>query len=513
MGNEASSVATAIGQSETLGEEESSGGTGFCGDGVQSGAEECDDGNQDDADACTNACLLPKCGDGVLQSSNAELCEPGQVTERCWDQGAEWGGEVSCTEGCTMLSTETCFAWQESTPALAQRIELGIGDIEFDNAGNAMLLALARDSASNYEAYASRFDVGTGTWSALDPLIEDNSGPFFVQYPLALAVSPDGDSLAVIHVQRGNDHQLYAVRYDIDAGRWSNPALLGPGQRPSLDVDSMGNAVLLSHDLDYQLVFSRYSATTGAWTMPTRVAPDIEDLGVYGLHVDDAGNAVSLGTGASGSGTAWYFSTLDNDTGEWQSDQVSLLPSSGSASALMAGAGREGTVLFATSSYVGDVQRLDAYDYRPSAGRLNGPTNIASFSNSRLAIGNEGHGVIAFFDGITWSMRRFDPGTRQWIAPQPMPISDSIDALAIDGEGNLLVAVGNTSFGIKRGLRYDVGAGAWSSAVDLFVPQQGLFSGFAHVRMDPFGRAVFAVTEGPGGYGPSNSLYLRRLSE
>ena len=36
-----------------------------CGDGVLGGIEQCDDGNTVDADACTNACRLPRCGDGI----------------------------------------------------------------------------------------------------------------------------------------------------------------------------------------------------------------------------------------------------------------------------------------------------------------------------------------------------------------------------------------------------------------------------------------------------------------
>ena len=53
----------------------------FCGDGfLESGsAEECDDGNEVDNDACGNDCLLPVCGDGVVEG--AEQCDDGNLVD------------------------------------------------------------------------------------------------------------------------------------------------------------------------------------------------------------------------------------------------------------------------------------------------------------------------------------------------------------------------------------------------------------------------------------------------
>ncbi len=53
---------------------------GICGDGVDDSTEECDDGpaNSDAiADACRQSCRLPRCGDGVVDPSNAEACDDG----------------------------------------------------------------------------------------------------------------------------------------------------------------------------------------------------------------------------------------------------------------------------------------------------------------------------------------------------------------------------------------------------------------------------------------------------
>ena len=47
----------------------------FCGDGTKGVLEECDDGNEVNNDDCTNACKLPKCGDGIVTSSIGEACD------------------------------------------------------------------------------------------------------------------------------------------------------------------------------------------------------------------------------------------------------------------------------------------------------------------------------------------------------------------------------------------------------------------------------------------------------
>jgi cysteine-rich repeat protein len=55
-----------------------------CGDGVIAGAEQCDDGNTTDTDACTNACLIAACGDGIVYSG-VEECDDGnpEDTDDC----------------------------------------------------------------------------------------------------------------------------------------------------------------------------------------------------------------------------------------------------------------------------------------------------------------------------------------------------------------------------------------------------------------------------------------------
>lgn len=76
-------------------------GCGVCGDGVTDSAfgEECDDGNTDDQDACTNACTLARCGDGIERLDITDPQDP--AFEGCDDANSDNG------DGCDILCKPT----------------------------------------------------------------------------------------------------------------------------------------------------------------------------------------------------------------------------------------------------------------------------------------------------------------------------------------------------------------------------------------------------------------------
>jgi cysteine-rich repeat protein len=88
------------------------GGTAVCGNGVREGAEQCDDGNEFNTDACTNACMNARCGDGFT-FQGVEQCDDGNAVDNdfcrnnctfapavCGD-GIRQNGE-SCDDGNTI---------------------------------------------------------------------------------------------------------------------------------------------------------------------------------------------------------------------------------------------------------------------------------------------------------------------------------------------------------------------------------------------------------------------------
>ncbi|MCY1059543.1 DUF4215 domain-containing protein [Nannocystis sp. SCPEA4] len=60
-----------------------------CGNGAKEAGEPCDDGNQVDTDACTNACTLAACGDGIVWSGEEEC-----------DDGPDNGPGKPCNAAC-----------------------------------------------------------------------------------------------------------------------------------------------------------------------------------------------------------------------------------------------------------------------------------------------------------------------------------------------------------------------------------------------------------------------------
>ena len=60
----------------------------FCGNGRTEGSEQCDDGNRQNTDRCTNACVISRCGDKILQPILGERCDDGNTNnnDACTNQ-------------------------------------------------------------------------------------------------------------------------------------------------------------------------------------------------------------------------------------------------------------------------------------------------------------------------------------------------------------------------------------------------------------------------------------------
>lgn len=91
-------------------------GMGLCGNGVLEPGEECDDGNTLGTDACTKACLIAVCGDGVLRE-DMEQCDDGNVasndgcSDSCRVENICGDGVLDVGEQCedgNAIDTDAC---------------------------------------------------------------------------------------------------------------------------------------------------------------------------------------------------------------------------------------------------------------------------------------------------------------------------------------------------------------------------------------------------------------------
>lgn len=71
-----------------------------CGNAIQESGEECDDGNLDNLDSCLSDCTFARCGDGIVQQSAGEECDPLDDTES--------SASGLCTEGCRLNNDPVC---------------------------------------------------------------------------------------------------------------------------------------------------------------------------------------------------------------------------------------------------------------------------------------------------------------------------------------------------------------------------------------------------------------------
>jgi cysteine-rich repeat protein len=87
-----------------------------CGDGVVDGTEACDDGNREDCDGCSRDCVAEValgCGNGVAFPACGEMCDDGNLVEgdgcsnTCRNE-ITWGGSAA---------TECALAWSVENPA------------------------------------------------------------------------------------------------------------------------------------------------------------------------------------------------------------------------------------------------------------------------------------------------------------------------------------------------------------------------------------------------------------
>lgn len=181
---------------------------GECGNAVLELGEDCDDGkNGDPDDGCTDACRLPRCGDGEFQPSLGEECDAGEA------------GDVYCSTACAAALARTWLV-EYGTPEGGDDQASGVA---IDGEGNVIVVgwtdALGKGALGRDIWVAKYTPAGESTWTrTFDSAVGSSN-----DYGNAVAVAPSGDIYVAGDIpvtDQGRDGILIA--YDADGNeRWT----------------------------------------------------------------------------------------------------------------------------------------------------------------------------------------------------------------------------------------------------------------------------------------------------
>jgi hypothetical protein len=207
--------------------------------------------------------------------------------------------------------------WIASTGAWSPAVSLQYGAVPqsgmntkayVDAKGNAFVSWSEANDGKSFFTNVVRFDYASNTWSA--PQVLKPSDPAGGSSGAELTIDAAGNVTAVwAMIVNSGPHVLNSSRYDSGTGQWSaTQTLLSEGDyypsNPNLQADAAGNVVLVWMDSDnpknmYRVSSSRYSAATKTWS-PVQVVQALTIspkyyvyMDVPKLSIDAAGNAVA----------------------------------------------------------------------------------------------------------------------------------------------------------------------------------------------------------------------------
>ncbi|MEZ4384232.1 MAG: hypothetical protein R3A79_23060 [Nannocystaceae bacterium] len=311
----ASASATTAESATTEDSAGSTGGAGFCGDGVVDDGEDCDDGpnNADDA-ACTASCAAATCGDGLVHAG-VEACDDGD------DDGDNY-----CDNACELTGTQ--LLWQDiiaegGTSKAGRGIAIdGLGDgvvVGFRGPANEEHLWLRKYSPSGAVIWEQEHDaksqgegvaigVADGIWAVGRTSAQGDI--------LVLRFNTDGSFVAgdVVDVEGGFD-RAWAVATDDDGRAY----VAGMGV---VGMNTWERLVLRAYDAGGDELFTKVEpvpfVTHG---IGVDVAAD-GDLLVAGTWEKDGDQDLWVGRFTAAGAPVWGYNEGDGATWETAWDVV-----------------------------------------------------------------------------------------------------------------------------------------------------------------------------------------------
>lgn len=418
-----------------------------------------------------------------------------------------------------MLSTTIGSASAASWLA-PQNVPLSVGDLGFDEDGNAIAVGIGANSGGDAIIRAMVRPFG-GQWSASVPV--SGSGDSQAQRP-QLAVNAHGDAVAVWSASNETAMKdVVQVSSRPAGGAWSAPHIVSEGAVFSggqdVAIDAQGNATVIWSEIvgdpdPTWLVRAATRPSGGDWSDPV----DLSESAVNSrprLAVDPQGTvtAVWLGTAPHISGTGTVDVVRSNSrtiNGTWSSAGTVALSSEAGTSTAEApqvavdAQGRATAVWGSFSSGGGYIVQTAR---RATGGAWGAASKLGDGFSPQVAVDPQGNATAIWALSSPSSSTVLSSGrtaTGSWSNPAPMASGDDdydVDYpfVTVDPQGNVTAiwARYNLTDVIAQATRHLAGSSSWSPAADLTVGRP--ITAIPAVGTDPQGHTtmVWSSSEDP----------------
>jgi hypothetical protein len=268
-----------------------------------------------------------------------------------------------------------------------------------------------QDDGVRINVYASRYMFGTGAWS--EPVRVSNDGGSIANPQVAM--DSNSNAIAAWQQTEGGRVNLYASRYNIGTGLWSAQTLIESRTEdalyPQVAMDPAGNAILVwqqSNGTRVSIYYSRYNAGTGLWSAPALLeTDDSQNAANPQVAMDPAGNAIAVWAQRMTSATriSIHFSRYNVGTGLWSAPALLEADETGDAANPQVAMDSYGNAIAVWQQTVGGVVNIYANRFNSGTGLWSGPvileTGAGDAVDPQVAMDRDGNAVAVWTQADT----------------------------------------------------------------------------------------------------------------
>lgn len=481
-----------------------------CGDGLTACGEACVDTqtNPDHCGSCGSECLDEEvCSEGTCASSCTEgtqECDGGcfdtdSSTTHCGECGLTCGGGWSCeagacederqwglpvlvenSEGVTRdpaiamdSAGNAIVVWQQEddprdiwanrydagsaswgTPVIIDNTDVSVisPKVGMDDNGNAIAVWAQSDGMNSHEAWANRYDANSGSWETAQMIETDSAGS---TQAFEVAVTPDGDAIAVWRQYDDGRGDIWANHYDSSGASWGLPELIeendaGSARDPHVAAGRSGSvmAVWVQDDGSTENVWAnRFRPESDSWAGVEVVGdPDAGRAGYPHVAMDAYGNAIAVWQQNDDIRHNLWSSRYDAETTQWSSPILVEAESDSAVAGRIAVDGFGNAVAVWIQADDIWANQFRATNESWSTAQRVASTNSDEVGGPTLGLDETGNAVVVWAqrDGANLNMwaNRLLASTNDWATPELIEADSGLDAtwydVAVAPNGNAI---------------------------------------------------------------------------